>query len=174
MKYVLLVSLSLLALSAQMTLRLPLFLQPCFPLLLALTWGLAFSPGHAIAAGAINGLLVDVASAAPLGSHLLATLLPTLLTIPGIGGFLEKRLAEALVLVPIATVIYYVSLALAFAATGRIVDWSGDVIWIWIPGIVANVVWSFPMLWITGLLAERTTRFPSGGIALRPFTHDRS
>jgi rod shape-determining protein MreD len=170
MKYTLLIVLSLVAISVQMVIDLPLFFQPSFPFLLAFTWGLAFGPAQGVAAAALNGLLLDVTSAAPLGSHLVATLIPSVLTILRIEGFFEKRLVEGLVLVPLATLVYYVSLALTFLATGRVVDWGDIVVWLWIPGIVANILWGFPLLLVTGKLAQRLVRLPSGGIAIRPIT----
>lgn len=170
MRYAFLVPFSLAALSAQTALALPRLLQPNFPLLLAFAWGLAFGPAQGLFACALNGILLDTVSAAPFGSHLLAMTAASVPTLLNVQSLFERRLAESLVLVPLATLIYYAVLTLAFVVTGRTIDWVGLLLWVWTPNLLANVVWSFPILWLSGELAILLGRLPVGGIRSRPVT----
>jgi rod shape-determining protein MreD len=162
--------LSIMAISAQATIELPRFLQPSFPFLLALVWGLVFGPAQAVAAAALNGLLVDVVSTGPLGSHLVATLVISLFSLLPVAGFVERRLAEALVVVPLATVVYYLVLTLILTLSGRPLDVAGNLGHIWLPVIVANTLWSFPFLGIVGYVHDRSVRLSGGVETIRPFT----
>ena len=160
MRYVFCLILSLVAVGAQSLFELPRLLQPAFPLLFVLGWGLAFGPGQGLLACAVNGLLMDTVSAAPLGSHLLAMITASMITLLSVQE-LELRLTERFILIPIATLAYYVVLTVAIALTGYAISWPETVVWHWFPGVFANLLWGFPLILLLNELISRDRRVPA-------------
>ena len=97
----------------------PAGLRPDLPLLLVLTWGLAFGGGQGLIAAAFSGVLLDSLSAVPFGAHLLALVPAVLLGAARETDLFASRASLPFVLVPLSTLGYYVVLVLLFGLAGR-------------------------------------------------------
>ena len=114
--------LTVLALLAQTSLLpqvLPVGLRPDLPVLVVLTWGLAFGGGQGLIAAAFSGVLLDSLSAVPFGAHLLALVPAVLLGAARETDLFASRASLPFVLVPLSTLGYYVVLVSLFGVAGR-------------------------------------------------------
>lgn len=114
--------------------------RPDLLLLFVIGWTLAFGPGMGLAAAVVSGLLLDSASAAPMGSHVLASVF----VVPLALFFERQRVASKTLfiggLVVLATALYYVILLGARAISGAGVDLSGHLFYVVVPTALTNLV----------------------------------
>lgn len=132
----------------------PPALKPDVPMLLVLTWGLAFGGGQGLVAAALAGPLLDSASAVPFGTHLLALMPAVLLGAARETDLFASRASIPLVLAPLATVGYYVVLALVLELVGWHADWATTLLAL-TGGLILNAAVSPLLFWMTWTLSLR-------------------
>lgn len=137
----------------------PPSLRPDLPMLLVLTWGLAFGGSQGLVAAALAGPLLDSTSAVPFGTHLLALAPAVLLGAARETDLFASRASLPLVLAPLATVGYYLVHSLVLELTGWPVDWGMTLLAL-AGGLLLNAVVS-PLLFIVtwGLAIRHSERF---------------
>jgi rod shape-determining protein MreD len=113
----------------------PPALKPDLGLLLVLTWGLSFGPAHGLIAALLVGPLLDAASGLPFGAHPLALVPVVLLSAARETDLFASRASLPFVLVPLATLGYYVVLAVLLQVVGRPLDWGSA-----LRGVAAGMV----------------------------------
>lgn len=132
----------------------PPTLKPDLPMLLVLTWGLAFGGGQGLIAAAMAGPLLDSASAVPFGTHVLALAPAVLLGAARETDLFASRVSLPLVLAPLATVGYYVVLTLVLELVGWHADW-GTTLLALTGGLILNAAVSPLLFLMTWALALR-------------------
>ncbi len=132
----------------------PSALRPDLGLLLVLTWGLSFGPAHGLIAALLGGFLLDSSSGLPFGAHLLALVPVVLLSAARETDLFASRASLPFVLVPLATLGYYVVLALVLQMVGRPLDWDSAMRGV-AAGMVLNAALSPLFYLVTSALSVR-------------------
>src|SRR3990167_8182886 len=127
--------------------------RPDLLLLLVIGWAVAFGYGQGVVALALCGFLMDMASALPVGGHVLALVPVMLLILLVERQLMSSRFISSLLLVLVATFLYYLSLAVVLQFSGRHVDWGGSLVQTVVPGALTNVAVSPLFFWVTATLA---------------------
>ena len=128
--------------------------RPDLLLLLVIAWGVAFGYGQGVVALALCGFLMDLASALPMGGHVLALVPVLILLLLFERQLMASKIVSSLLLVFSATFLYYLSLAIVLQFSGRHVDWGGSLVQTVVPGALINVVVSPLFFWVTAALAS--------------------
>lgn len=132
----------------------PPALKPDVPMLLVLTWGLAFGGGQGLFAAALAGPMLDSTSAVPFGTHLLALMPVVLLGAARGTDLFASRASLPLILAPLATVGYYVALTLVLELVGWHADWATTLLAL-TGGLILNAAVSPLLFWMTWTLSLR-------------------
>lgn len=123
-------------------------LRPDLLLLFVVGVGVVAGVSHAVIWSAAAGLLLDLMSAAPLGTHMMALLPVALLTLLRQSDIIEGRLTLSLALVFIATFVYDTIFLAMIALTGQRVEWLPSLFWVMLTSAVLNTAVMPPVYWV--------------------------
>ena len=126
-------------------------------LLVVVIWSLWSEVEELVVWGLLGGALLDLFSAAPFGTAMLALgVLAVILS--WIGDYLRRsHLLSLIVLVPVATVSYHLALSLILRVLGWPIDYPSTVALVVLPSCLANLI-AAPFVYFVLLAARRRPR----------------
>lgn len=144
---------ALLLQSSQLLAFSPMRLRPDLLLLFVIGVGVIGGSVRAVVWAVVAGLLLDLMSAAPLGTHLLALLPIALLTVLRETDLVEGKLTLAMALVFAGTFVYDSAQLAILQATGERVEWARSLFWIMLPSAVLNTAVMPLVFWVVRRMA---------------------